>query len=184
VVRSPCGSPLGRIAARLRLFPHEWLCLAASLFAPGKKGEEAVDVRNIASRFFIGAGSPSDKRLELRLSHPDLLFAHNDTCAFTYVTQAAGLATMISTMRPDIDNADEYVRNTTARAFAVIASALGIPVRARWFGSPSPQRNLRPLFRHDSGRFCPPFLFPLACVFGVTLSVLAWLTRADLPQKH
>ena len=41
--------------------------------------------------------------------------------------QAAGLATMISTMRPDIDNLDEYVRNTTARAFAVVASALGIP---------------------------------------------------------
>ncbi|KAF0728193.1 hypothetical protein Ae201684_014018 [Aphanomyces euteiches] len=34
---------------------------------------------------------------------------------------------MISTMRPDIDNSDEYVRNTTARAFAVVASALGIP---------------------------------------------------------
>jgi splicing factor 3B subunit 1 len=34
---------------------------------------------------------------------------------------------MISTMRPDIDNLDEYVRNTTARAFAVVASALGIP---------------------------------------------------------
>ena len=33
---------------------------------------------------------------------------------------------MIATMRPDIDNADEYVRNTTARAFAVVASALGI----------------------------------------------------------
>jgi splicing factor 3B subunit 1 len=25
---------------------------------------------------------------------------------------------MIATMRPDIDNLDEYVRNTTARAFA------------------------------------------------------------------
>ena len=34
---------------------------------------------------------------------------------------------MISTMRPDIDNLDEYVRNTTARAFAVVASALCIP---------------------------------------------------------
>uniref|UniRef100_A0A182JN31 Uncharacterized protein n=1 Tax=Anopheles atroparvus TaxID=41427 RepID=A0A182JN31_ANOAO len=42
------------------------------------------------------------------------------------LAKAAGLATMISTMRPDIDNIDEYVRNTTARAFAVIASALGI----------------------------------------------------------
>ena len=43
------------------------------------------------------------------------------------LSKAAGLATMISTMRPDIDNVDEYVRNTTARAFSVVASALGIP---------------------------------------------------------
>lgn len=34
---------------------------------------------------------------------------------------------MIAAMRPDIDNIDEYVRNTTARAFSVVASALGIP---------------------------------------------------------
>lgn len=43
------------------------------------------------------------------------------------LAKAAGLAHMISTMRPDIDHADEYVRNTTARALAVVASALGIP---------------------------------------------------------
>ncbi|KAK3054412.1 U2 snRNP component prp10 [Extremus antarcticus] len=43
------------------------------------------------------------------------------------LSKAAGLAHMISTMRPDIDHKDEYVRNTTARAFAVVASALGIP---------------------------------------------------------
>jgi len=43
------------------------------------------------------------------------------------LAKAAGLATMIATMRPDIDNIDEYVRNTTARAFSVVASALGIP---------------------------------------------------------
>merc|ERR1711937_1038101 len=43
------------------------------------------------------------------------------------LAKAAGLATMIATMRPDIDNVDEYVRNTTARAFSVVASALGIP---------------------------------------------------------
>jgi splicing factor 3B subunit 1 len=33
---------------------------------------------------------------------------------------------MIMTMRPDIDHIDEAVRNTTSRAFAVVASALGI----------------------------------------------------------
>ncbi|KAJ6623945.1 small nuclear ribonucleoprotein [Mycena sp. CBHHK59/15] len=43
------------------------------------------------------------------------------------LAKAAGLAHMISTMRPDIDHADEYVRHTTARAFAVVATALGIP---------------------------------------------------------
>merc|ERR1719162_2855402 len=43
------------------------------------------------------------------------------------LAKAAGLPTMIATMRPDIDHPDEYVRNTTARAFAVVASALGVP---------------------------------------------------------
>lgn len=43
------------------------------------------------------------------------------------LAKAAGLATMIATMRPDIDSPDEHVRNTTSRAFAVVASALGIP---------------------------------------------------------
>jgi splicing factor 3B subunit 1 len=43
------------------------------------------------------------------------------------LAKAAGLATMITTMRPDIDHSDEYVRNTTARAFAVVASSLGVP---------------------------------------------------------
>ncbi|KAF7374770.1 U2 snRNP component prp10 [Mycena sanguinolenta] len=42
------------------------------------------------------------------------------------LAKAAGLTHMISTMRPDIDHEDEFVRNTTARAFAVVASALGI----------------------------------------------------------
>ncbi len=43
------------------------------------------------------------------------------------LAKAAGLATMIATMRPDIDNPDEYVRNITSRAFSVVASALGVP---------------------------------------------------------
>ncbi len=43
------------------------------------------------------------------------------------LAKVAGLPTMISNMRPDIDHQDEFVRNTTARAFAVVASALGIP---------------------------------------------------------
>jgi hypothetical protein len=42
------------------------------------------------------------------------------------LAKGAGLATMISTVRPEIDNIDGYVRNTTVRAFAVDVSALGI----------------------------------------------------------
>jgi len=42
------------------------------------------------------------------------------------LAKAAGLATMIAAMRPDIDNPDEHVRNVTSRAFAVVASALGV----------------------------------------------------------
>jgi splicing factor 3B subunit 1 len=42
------------------------------------------------------------------------------------LAKSAGLPTMLTTMKPDIDHADEYVRNTTARALAVVASALGI----------------------------------------------------------
>ncbi|KAF9626277.1 hypothetical protein IFM89_031790 [Coptis chinensis] len=43
------------------------------------------------------------------------------------LSKAVGLATMIANLRPDMDHVDEYVRNTTAQAFNVVASALGIP---------------------------------------------------------
>jgi splicing factor 3B subunit 1 len=43
------------------------------------------------------------------------------------LAKSAGLATMIATMRPDIDNPDKYVRNITSRAFSVVASALEVP---------------------------------------------------------
>ena len=43
------------------------------------------------------------------------------------LAKASGLAYMISTMREDLDSKDEYVRNITARAFSIVASALGIP---------------------------------------------------------
>jgi splicing factor 3B subunit 1 len=43
------------------------------------------------------------------------------------LTKSAGLATIIARLRPDIDNADPYVRDTTARALAVVGQTLGIP---------------------------------------------------------
>ena len=43
------------------------------------------------------------------------------------LAKAVGFETMIRIMRPDIDNEDDFVRNVTARALAVVASALGVP---------------------------------------------------------
>jgi splicing factor 3B subunit 1 len=43
------------------------------------------------------------------------------------ISKAAGLPHMISTLRPNVGHADEFVRNTTARSFAIVASALGVP---------------------------------------------------------
>lgn len=42
------------------------------------------------------------------------------------LSKAVGLASMIAAMRKDIDDPEEQIRNTTARAFAVVASALGV----------------------------------------------------------
>ena len=42
------------------------------------------------------------------------------------LTKSAGLATMISVMRPDIDSPDENIRLVTSKAFAVVASSLGL----------------------------------------------------------
>lgn len=57
------------------------------------------------------------------------------------LAKAAGLPTMISAMRPDIDNADEYVRNTTSRAFAVVASALGLVAVLPFFKAVCSSKN-------------------------------------------
>ncbi|CAI7886660.1 unnamed protein product [Closterium sp. NIES-53] len=74
-------------------------------------------VRNTTARAFPDLASPFPP-------HSQPLFPLSSASPHP---QAAGLATMIAAMRPDIDNVDEYVRNTTARAFSVVASALGIP---------------------------------------------------------
>jgi len=42
------------------------------------------------------------------------------------LAKAAGLVTMIAIVRPDVDNPDECVRNTTSQAFVVVASSLGV----------------------------------------------------------
>lgn len=42
------------------------------------------------------------------------------------LAKAAGLTTMIAAMRPDVEDPEESTRNLCARAFAVVASALGV----------------------------------------------------------
>ncbi|KAJ2448779.1 U2 snRNP component prp10, partial [Coemansia sp. RSA 2336] len=42
------------------------------------------------------------------------------------LSKAVGMAAMVAALRPDVDHSDEYVRNTTAHALAVVATALGI----------------------------------------------------------
>lgn len=73
------------------------------------------------------------------------------------LAKAAGLPTMIATMRPDIDNPDEYVRNTTSRAFAVVASALVCPPSSPSF---EPSAKVASLGRHAilASRLCSKLL--------------------------
>lgn len=42
------------------------------------------------------------------------------------LTKAVGLANMVSSLRPDLDHTDEYVRNITSRVFAIVANTLGL----------------------------------------------------------
>ncbi|KAK6463098.1 armadillo-type protein [Scheffersomyces coipomensis] len=42
------------------------------------------------------------------------------------LTKAAGMANMISNLRPDLDNADEYIRNISSRVCAIVANTLGL----------------------------------------------------------
>nr|CAG8464296.1 250_t:CDS:2 [Entrophospora candida] len=65
--------------------------------------------------------------IEPLLIEEDYFARCEDRKIISNLSKAAGLPKMISTMRSDIDHVDEYVRNTTARAFSVVAPAHGIP---------------------------------------------------------
>lgn len=58
-----------------------------------------------------------DENFNLRLEARDIIAS---------LSKAAGLATMIANLRPDLDNVDEYVRNLTSRVFAIVANTLGL----------------------------------------------------------
>ena len=76
-------------------------------------------VRRMCTRFLSSSSRFSSTRTTTRV--------RKDVKIVSNLSKAAGLATMIAIMRPDIDNPDEYVRNTTARAFAVSRRRLVSP---------------------------------------------------------
>lgn len=58
-----------------------------------------------------------DEDMTLRLESRDVISG---------VARGAGFASIVASLRPDLDHADEYVRNLTARVFAVVATTLGL----------------------------------------------------------
>lgn len=58
-----------------------------------------------------------DEQMTLRLEAKDTI---------AVIARSAGLANIITSLRPDLDNSDEYVRNLTARVLAEVASTLGL----------------------------------------------------------
>ena len=70
------------------------------------------------------------------------------------LSKTTGLTHMISTMHPDIDHTDEYVRNTTARTFSVVTSALDLWVSLRY----SPSLRLSAAAKSRGRHVTPAFI--------------------------
>ena len=99
------------------------------------------------------------------------------------LAKAAGLATMISTMRPDIDNIDEYVRNTTARAFAVVASALGIPALLPFLKAVCKSKKSWQA-RHTGIKICQQISILLGCAILPHLKGLVEIIEGGLEDEQ
>ena len=99
------------------------------------------------------------------------------------LAKAAGLATMIATMRPDIDNVDEYVRNTTARAFSVVASALGVPALAPFLRAVCGSRKSWQA-RHTGVKIVQQIAILLGCSVLPHLRQLVEIVQASLEDEQ
>lgn len=58
-----------------------------------------------------------DEELSLRLEAREIISS---------LAKTAGLANMLSTLRPDLESPDEYIRNITSRILAVVITSLGL----------------------------------------------------------
>jgi splicing factor 3B subunit 1 len=97
--------------------------------------------------------------------------------------QAAGLATMIAAMRPDIDNIDEYVRNTTARAFSVVASSLGIPALLPFLKAVCQSKKSWQA-RHTGIKICQQIAILMGCAVLPHLAALVGIIEHGLKVRH
>ena len=99
------------------------------------------------------------------------------------LAKAAGLATMIATMRADIDNLDEYVRNTTSRAFAVVASALGVPSLLPFLKAVC-QSRLSWQARHTGIKICQQIAILMGCAILPHLNHLVEIIAHGLTDEQ
>ncbi|KAL8121125.1 hypothetical protein AgCh_018043 [Apium graveolens] len=106
------------------------------------------------------------------------------------------LCRVCSAKGPDIDNSDEYVRNTTARAFSVVATALGAPALLPFLIAVRQSKKSWQA-RHTGVRLCSsPYLRSLVeiIIYGlndekskgttITALSLAVLAEASAPYEY
>ncbi|KAL0404737.1 UNVERIFIED_CONTAM: Splicing factor 3B subunit [Sesamum radiatum] len=97
------------------------------------------------------------------------------------LSKAAGLATMIAAMRPDIDNIDEYVRKTTARAFSKVRTITALSLAALAeaaapYGIESFDSVLKPLWkgiRSHRGKVLAAFLKAIGFIIPLMDAIYA-----------
>ncbi|EEQ37728.1 hypothetical protein FOB63_001541 [Clavispora lusitaniae] len=61
-----------------------------------------------------------------QLLDPDMTLRLEARDCIAALARSAGFASLVASLRPDLDHSDEYVRNVTARVFAVVAVTLGL----------------------------------------------------------
>jgi splicing factor 3B subunit 1 len=101
----------------------------------------------------------------------------------TNLAKAAGQATMISALRPDIDNTDEYVRNTAARAIAVICCAFGIQTMIPFFKAVTKSKKSWQA-RHTGIKIVQQLAILIGCSILPHLNHLVEVVKDGLEDDH
>eukprot|EP00746_Dinoflagellata_sp_MGD_P158438 gnl/MRDRNA2_/MRDRNA2_86468_c0_seq1.p1 gnl/MRDRNA2_/MRDRNA2_86468_c0~~gnl/MRDRNA2_/MRDRNA2_86468_c0_seq1.p1 ORF type:complete len:1062 (-),score=31.98 gnl/MRDRNA2_/MRDRNA2_86468_c0_seq1:117-3245(-) len=99
------------------------------------------------------------------------------------LAKAAGQATMISALRPDIDNTDEYVRNTAARAFSVICCAFGFQTMLPFLKAVSGSKKSWQA-RHTGAKIVQQLAFLVGCGILPFLNQLVEVVKDGLEDEH